>query len=137
MTNRTWIVDASAPTAAMAFPTATGYNLPGWAAGCGTPTTGDMCGTASDIGSGLSAVAVSIRRASTNTYWNGSTFAAASETWLVATGTTSWSYPFAQVPASPPTAATPCVAGHRRRRQRDHRWGRPDAGRHAPRRSPS
>ncbi|HYN18164.1 MAG TPA: Ig-like domain repeat protein, partial [Actinomycetes bacterium] len=94
-TSTTWTVDATAPTAAMTFPTASSYNLPGWAAGCGTPATGDVCGTAGDVGSGLTAVAVSIRRASTNTYWNGSTFAAASETWLGATGTASWSYLFA------------------------------------------
>src|SRR4029079_8559616 len=40
MTNRTWIVDASAPTAAMAFPAPTRYKLPGWGAGRGTPTSG-------------------------------------------------------------------------------------------------
>jgi hypothetical protein len=94
-TSTTWTVDATPPSAAMTFPTATRLNLSGWAAGCGTPATGDMCGTASDVGSGLTAVAISIRRASTSSYWDGSTFAAASETWLAATGTTSWSYLFA------------------------------------------
>ena len=91
----TWTVDATAPTAAMTFPTATSYNLAGWAAGCATPASGDVCGTASDVGSGLAAVAVSIRRASTSSYWDGSAFAAGSETWLGATGTASWSYLFA------------------------------------------
>ncbi|MEP6814641.1 MAG: Ig-like domain-containing protein, partial [Marmoricola sp.] len=94
-TSTTWTVDATPPTAAMTFPTATRYNLAGWAAGCGTPATGDICGTASDVGSGLTQVDVSIRRASTNSYWDGSTFSAASETWQAATGTTSWSFLFA------------------------------------------
>ncbi len=94
-TSTTWTVDATAPTGALTFPTATTYNLAGWVAGCGTPTTGDLCGTASDIGSGLASIDVSIRRLSTNSYWNGSAFAAAGETWLAATGTTSWSYAFA------------------------------------------
>ncbi len=91
----TWTVDATAPTASMTFPTATGYNLAGWIAGCGTAATGDMCGTASDVGSGLTTVAISIRRVSTNRYWDGSSFAATTETWLAAAGTASWSYGFA------------------------------------------
>ena len=37
-----------------------------------------ICGTASDVGSGLTAVAVSIRRVGTNSYWDGTAFAAAS-----------------------------------------------------------
>jgi hypothetical protein len=94
-TSTVWTVDATAPTAAMTFPTATSYNGPGWAAGCATPSSGDVCGTASDVGSGLAAVAVSIRRTSTNSYWDGGAFAAASQTWLEATGTASWSYLFA------------------------------------------
>ena len=94
-TTTTWTVDATAPTATMTFPTTTSYNLSGWATGCGTPATGDVCGTAADVGSGLTSVAVSIRRAGTNSYWDGTGFAAASETWLGATGTPAWSYNFA------------------------------------------
>lgn len=94
-TTTTWSVDATAPTATMTFPTATTYNLAGWVAGCATPTTGDLCGTASDVGSGLASIDVSIRRVSTNSYWNGSAFGAAGETWLSAIGTASWSYAFA------------------------------------------
>lgn len=94
-TTTTWTVDATAPTAAMTFPTATSYHLAGWAAGCGTPATGDVCGTAGDVGSGLMSVEVSVRRASTNAYWDGSTFGAPGETWLAATGTASWSFAFA------------------------------------------
>lgn len=93
-TTTTWTVDATAPAVATTFPTATRYNLTGWVAGCSTPTTGDICGTASDVGSGLGQVTVSIRRAATNSYWDGTGFAAAGETWLAATGTTSWSYAF-------------------------------------------
>ena len=94
-TSTTWTVDATAPTGAMTFPTTTSYNLATWVAGCGTPTTGDLCGTAADVGSGLSSVELSLLRVGTSSYWNGSGFAAASETWLAATGTSSWSYAFA------------------------------------------
>ncbi|MEO7268860.1 MAG: Ig-like domain repeat protein [Knoellia sp.] len=94
ITSSTWTVDAIAPSAALTFPTSGNYNRAGWAAGCATPTAGDMCGTASDARSGLATVAVSIRRVATNGYWDGAGFAAASETWQTVTGTTSWSYPF-------------------------------------------
>ena len=94
-TSTTWTVDATPPTAALAFPMTGSYSSSGWAAGCSTATTGDICGTASDVGSGLSQVAISVRRTGTNSYWDGTSFAAASETWLGATGTASWSYAFA------------------------------------------
>ncbi len=90
----TWTVDATPPTAAMTFPTAATYNVAGWTAGCGTPA-GDVCGTASDVGSGVAAIAVSIRQTSTHSYWDGSAFGAVNETWLGATGTATWSRPFA------------------------------------------
>ncbi|MFC7486166.1 hypothetical protein ACOCJ7_13030 [Knoellia sp. CPCC 206453] len=94
VTSRTWTVDAIAPSAGLTFPSSGTYNHASWAAGCATPTTGDLCGTASDARSGLASVAVSIRRVATNGYWDGTGFAAASETWQTATGTTSWRYPF-------------------------------------------
>lgn len=94
-TTTTWTVDATPPSVAMTAPGASSYNGAGWAAGCGTPTTGDLCGTAGDVGSGLATVDLSILRVGTSSYWDGSGFAAASETWLSATGTTSWSYAFA------------------------------------------
>jgi hypothetical protein len=53
-----------------------------------------VCGTASDAGSGLSDVKISLRKGSGN-YWNGSSFSSASEVLLTTTGTTSWSYAFA------------------------------------------
>ncbi len=93
-TSTTWTVDASPPTVAMTFPTATTYNLAGWTTGCSTPAVGDLCGTASDVGSGVSDVSVSLRRVSTNSYWDGTSFGSSSESWRTATGTTSWSYGF-------------------------------------------
>lgn len=114
-TSTTWTVDAAPPTGAVTFPSSTRYNLPGWAAGCGTQTTGDICGTAGDVGSTLTQVDVSIRRTSTSTYWNGTSFATAGETWLAATGTSSWSYSFAS--ASFPADGTYTV-----------RWRATDAG---------
>ncbi len=93
-TSTTWTVDATAPTAAMTFPTSTTYNLASWTAGCSTPAVGDLCGTASDAGSGLADVSVSLRRVSTNSYWDGTSFGSSSESWRTTTGTTSWSYGF-------------------------------------------
>ena len=94
-TSTTWTVDATPPTVAMTFPGTTTYNLAGWTAGCGTATTDDLCGTAADAGSGLTDVAVSIRRVSTNSYWDGIAFSASAETWRTAAGTAAWSYGFA------------------------------------------
>jgi hypothetical protein len=94
-TSTTWTVDATPPTTAMTFPTATTYNLAGWAAGCSTAATDDLCGTAADSGSGLADVAVSIRRVSTNSYWDGISFGASTESWRTASGTATWSYGFA------------------------------------------
>ncbi len=93
-TSRTWTADATSPTVSLTFPSAGSFNLTGWAAGCGTTSTGDICGTASDTGSGVGAVAVSIRRSASSGYWDGAEFAASGEAWLTATGTTSWSYLF-------------------------------------------
>ncbi|MFI2458176.1 Ig-like domain repeat protein [Streptomyces sp. NPDC019539] len=95
VTSRMWTVDADIPSAALSFPNPGSYNTSGWRTGCGTPTTGDICGTAGDTGSGLAAVAVSIRSAASNSYWDGAAFAAPTETWLPAEGTSSWTYPFA------------------------------------------
>lgn len=94
-TTTTWTVDATAPTASMTFPTGTSYNVASWAAGCGTSAIGDVCGTAGDVGSGVVAVAVSIQRVSTHSYWDGAAFAAANETWLGVVGTAAWSRAFA------------------------------------------
>jgi signal peptidase I len=92
----TWIVDTTAPTATITFPGGGAkYNTAGWNAGCGTPATGDVCGTATDAGgSGVSQVEVSLQQGAGN-YWNGTSFGSATEVLFTATGTTNWSYAFA------------------------------------------
>jgi hypothetical protein len=50
-----------------------------------------ITGTANDSASGVQKVEVSIKRNSDNQYWNGSSWVA-DQTWLLAQGTTSWSY---------------------------------------------
>jgi hypothetical protein len=57
--------------------------------------SGSISGTASDFTSGVQTVAVSIQRASTGNYWNGSSFGSAGELFTTASGTTSWSLTFA------------------------------------------
>ena len=90
--------DTTAPTTSLAFPAADGaYNAAGWTAGC-SPT--GLCGTASDTGSGVQSVEVSILRSSTSRYWNGSTFGSTTERWFAATGTTAWSYALASLPGA-------------------------------------
>ncbi|MBN1935987.1 MAG: Ig-like domain repeat protein [Anaerolineae bacterium] len=59
--------------------------------------TGSIQGTASDATSGVSAVQITLQRASNGQYWNGTTWGAA-PTWLLTTGAASWSYAF--VPTS-------------------------------------
>ena len=85
-------VDNTAPTAAITFPVSgTTYRATTYNAGC-SPT--GICGTAADA-TGVQTVNVSIKRNSDNTYWNGSIFTGTTETFNLATGTTSWNYPFA------------------------------------------
>jgi large repetitive protein len=90
--NQTVVVDNTAPTVAITFPTS---SYPGgWLAGCGTASTADICGTASDASSGVASVQVSLRQASApGLYWNPATssFSSATEVLMPATGTTSWS----------------------------------------------
>ena len=66
------------------------YGAATYNAGC-LPTSGEICGTASDATSGLAKVEVSVQRASNGLYLTGTTFSAAAQTWTTATGTTSWS----------------------------------------------
>src|SRR6185437_11209522 len=55
-------VDTTAPSSTVAFPAASGsYNSAGWNAGC---TPSGICGSASDVGSGVQKVELSIRRLS-------------------------------------------------------------------------
>lgn len=84
------IVDTTAPTVALSFPAAGGtYTNASWNAGCSSA----ICGTAADVGSAVSSVAVSIRQGAAN-YWNGTTFGSATEILLPATGTTNWTLAF-------------------------------------------
>jgi hypothetical protein len=93
-TNRSWTVDATAPTVGITFPAAGGrYNDARYDAGC-VAATGDVCGTASDT-AGVAKVEVSVQRASTDLYLSGSTFGSQTPTWTMATGTTSWNYALA------------------------------------------
>jgi uncharacterized repeat protein (TIGR01451 family) len=91
----TFTTDTVAPSSAVTFPASgTAYNAAGWTAGCSTSGTDDVCGSASDNsgGSGVAKVEVSIKDSS-NHYWNGSAFGT-TETWKLASGTTSWTYSF-------------------------------------------
>ena len=84
-------VDTTAPTSTITFPASGAfYNAAGWNGGCGT-AAGDICGTASDAsGSGVQREEVSIK-GSNGKYWDGSGFTLSPETFIAATGTTSWS----------------------------------------------
>ena len=85
----TLTVDVSPPSSTFTFPAASGaYNSAGWNAGCSS----GICGTSSDSGSGVQRIELSIRRLSNGRYWNGSGFTPLTETWVLATGTTSWRY---------------------------------------------
>ena len=70
------------------------------------PFAGSITGTAADTGVGVAKVEVRIQREN-NTFWNGSTWVADSNQWNLATGTTSWTYPF--IPSGSPTALTIAV----------------------------
>jgi hypothetical protein len=102
----TWTVDATAPATAITFPVSGSfYNTSGYNAGCGTATTGDFCGTASDGGTGLTSVQISIQQGAAK-YWNGTGFTSTPEVLFTATGTTSWSYDFAAGNFAPDGAYT-------------------------------
>ena len=101
---------ANVSSVAVTFPANSGsYTTTNYNAGC-TPT--GICGTAAwQSNSNTRAVAVSIKRLSDNLYWNGSTFASATEVFVTATcattsargcglntnnsGTVNWTYAFA------------------------------------------
>ena len=85
------ITVAAAPTAATTFPAAAGlYGTASWAAGC----AGTICGSATDnSGAGIQKVELTIRQGAGN-YWDGSAFSSASPVFVLASGTTSWSYSF-------------------------------------------
>ncbi len=92
--SRTWAIDTSAPAVAITFPTSgTPYNGSGFTAGCASASSGDFCGTASDSGSGVATVEISLRQGS-GSYWAGTGFSSNAERWFTGTGTAAWSYPF-------------------------------------------
>ncbi|MDI6791472.1 MAG: Ig-like domain-containing protein, partial [bacterium] len=61
--------------------------------GLNTNSLARIIGTASDGLSGVNRVEVSIRRGSDNMYWTASGWSSL-QTWLLATGTTNWNYPW-------------------------------------------
>jgi len=93
----TVLVDTTAPVPAVTFPAASGsYTSTTWPKGC---AAAGLCGTASDTGSGLTAVLYELRNTSSNTCWNGSGFTAGACTPLrPTTGTASWSVPVSYTP---------------------------------------
>src|SRR5207249_961056 len=86
-------IDAVAPTSTIEFPIdGLTYKASSYDAGCGTGS-GDICGTASDTGSGVSAVQLSVEDNGNGKDWqnNSQCFNKAHEFLVPATGTTSWS----------------------------------------------
>jgi Bacterial Ig domain len=84
------ITVAPAPASAVTFPAAaTLYGIASWTAGC---TVAGFCGTATDgSGAGLQKVELTIRQGAGN-YWDGSGFSSATPVFVLATGTSTWSY---------------------------------------------
>src|SRR5207249_5543318 len=82
-TNKSIVIDTTAPTSAVTSP----------ASGVIANTLGSVSGTASDTGgSGVASVVISLKRNfSDNHYWNGSDWSSATEVFLSADNTTSWS----------------------------------------------
>ena len=97
----TFTVDANAPTIVITAPhsgdvlassgIAYGTEQAWTGTGCAAAV---ICGTASDAGSGVAQVTMSLRKSDTGLYWNGTSFASASQVMITATGTTSWTLPF-------------------------------------------
>ena len=87
----TFSYDSASPSVTITFP-ANGANV------CACSYGGKITGTASSnsgSGTAITSVSVAIENTTTDTWWNGSSFAAVSRTWLTASGTTSWTFPLA------------------------------------------
>jgi len=91
--SRTFRVDNADPSALYSSPAAGGtYSTAGWNAGC---ASAGLCGTASDAGSGVQQVEISLKRVSTDLYWNGSAFGSGSETFFTTSlAGSDWAYGF-------------------------------------------
>ncbi len=113
-------IDNTLPVPTTAFPAASGfYNVAGWNAGCAPD---GLCGTATDAGSGVQLVDVSLRRSSGGLYWNGTSFASVTEVFVPATRTgDNWSFPLATTFVPGRRRLRPASARDRRGRQRRDR----------------
>ena len=76
-------VDTTPPAASVTYPVT--------AAIYGTNWSGTVTGSASDATSGVAGVGVAVKNTTTAKWWNGTSFSASSQTFVSATGTTSWS----------------------------------------------
>src|SRR5205814_990471 len=89
----TYTVDAPDSAPSVSFPAdASKLRAATYTAGCSTAGTDDVCGTASDTGSGVQAFEVSVQRASDSHYWNGTDFPSASQVWRPAPSATPFPY---------------------------------------------
>ncbi|MDQ2982128.1 MAG: chitobiase/beta-hexosaminidase C-terminal domain-containing protein, partial [Actinomycetota bacterium] len=88
----TYLEDSTDPSAVFTFPASGGaYINAAYDAGCPS----GLCGTASDVPSGVQNVELSIKRVSDGKYWDGSGFGAGSETYFLTTyAAGNWSYLF-------------------------------------------
>jgi hypothetical protein len=77
-------VDTTAPTGSLTYPAASTLYGANW--------SGALSGTASDATSGVATVDVAVKDTTSGLWFDGSSFAAPSEDFLPASGTTSWSY---------------------------------------------
>ena len=98
----TWLIDVTDPAVAITFPAHGGaYSELSWNAGC-APLAGDFCGTASDGGSGLESVEVSVYRAATDKFWDGTSFSSDDEIFSSVGTASPWdeAFPFANFPST-------------------------------------
>lgn len=105
-TTLTFVDDSTPPSGSVTFPVLATYSTgSGWAAGCGTGTA-DICGDATDTGSGLAAVTIALARLSDGKCWT-----PASGQWKPAS--CSGVAPSAFTPGATPawSVSLPCAAG--------------------------
>jgi beta-glucanase (GH16 family) len=84
-------IDKTPPTSATTSPVdGQSYGSSTWGSGCSSSAR--ICGTASDLHSGLASVRVSVQRSSDSRWWNGSAWVTGTAS-VAASGTSSWSTP--------------------------------------------